>query len=248
MNSGLLQEALRTGREIQLRSYVLRDQGEQKLEWIIHGILNHYGQADSAGPIHAAIREIVQNASKANLKRILFAERGLNVENSLDYEAGMSIFKEHLVKSELARYRPRLEALGMQFEVSFLHSSQVLIVSVVNHFPLMPAEERRIREKFQQSRSLDNLYDFFIQYGDATEGAGMGIAMVEILLEQAGLDRHNFVLYSTGGKTIARLVLPFQPAYRTPRQQFADLLTAGYSPEELRQQVRLGNVRLTYLS
>lgn len=242
-----LKEALKAGREIQLRSYVLRDQGEQKLERIIQAIMGHYGQADAAGPIHAAIREIVQNASKANLKRILFSERGLDLGQPEDYERGMSVFKEHLVKSELARYRPRLEALGMQFEVSFLHSAQVLIVSVVNHFPLTLAEEQRIREKFQQSRSLDNLYDFFIQYGDATEGAGMGIAMVEILMEQAGLDRHNFVLYSTGGKTIARLVLPFDPAYRTPRQQFADLLREGYTPDELRHQVRLGHIELIYI-
>jgi hypothetical protein len=240
-------ESLRSGQEILLRSYLLRDQGEQKLEAIIYGILKHYQRIQLAGPAHAAIREIVQNASKANLKRILFEERKLDASNPTDYETGMRIFKDYLVKTQLARYRPVLRERNLYFHVSILHTARALAVSVVNYFPLLSREEERIREKFKQSRTLDNLYDFFMKFGDNTEGAGMGIAMVEILLEQAGVDRHNFTLYSTTGKTIARLILPLDESFVSPRQQFLNIQREeGLSAEQLRHLIRSGKIALKY--
>lgn len=46
-----------------------------------------------------------------------------------------------------------------------------------------------------------------MEHGDSTEGAGMGITMVEILLSQSGFDRRLLSIYSSERKkeTVARV-------------------------------------------
>src|SRR5262249_44367700 len=161
----------------------------------------------------------VQNASKASLKRLLFEDLGIEVLNEDDYQRGMKEFRKYLVESRLNQYRPRIVQSGLHFTVSVEYNARVALVSVRNILPLLAIEAKRIREKFANSRGLDNLYDFYMKYGDATEGAGMGIAMVEILLNQAGIHRHNFTIFTEPGTghTVARVVLPLTEDYVPPR-------------------------------
>jgi len=82
-------------------------------------------------------------------------------------------------------------------------------------------------------------------YGDSTEGAGMGIAMVQILMRQAGFDAHNFTICSDLVKntTTARIIVPLAPDYRTPRQRFDDeLQKKGITEAELRKEIREGSI------
>jgi len=80
---------------------------------------------------------------------------------------------------------------------------------------LLQKEEERIREKFIKAKKYDNLFEFYVDHGDNTEGAGMGITMVEILLAQSGFDRHIFTIYSSKIKreTVAKVELPMHPEH-----------------------------------
>ena len=245
-----IEKALDEGKRISLQSFLLRERGERKLECIIETIFKRFDREAFVGPVHAAVRELIQNASKANLKRVLFLQKGLDPNMDEEYHQGMSDFRGYLVESKLNRYRPLIVKENLFFTVDFEFGEKALAIYVRNPFPLYPAEEKRIRQKFHQSRTFDNLYEFYMEYSDLTEGAGMGIAMVEILLNQSGINRRNFTIFTepVTNRTAGRIVMPICDSYVTVREQFNnELKLRGCTPEELRALVRDGTVKLHLL-
>ena len=111
-------------------------------------------------------------------------------------------------------------------------------IKVKNNFPLLPIEESRIRDKFQKATSFSSLIDFFMEYGDSTEGAGMGITMVGILLDQSGINKHSFSLYSSEkyNETVAKIEIPLHDGYISKREMFQrELREKGITPDEFRK-------------
>ena len=76
-----------------------------------------------------------------------------------------------------------------------------------------------------------------IEFGDDTEGAGMGLTMVGILLDKSGIDKHAFSLYSSSKyrETIAKLEIPLSGSYISKRRVFdLECERTGKSPDQLR--------------
>ena len=245
-----IKDALEKGRAITLRSYMIRDSGEEKLEKILQALLVHFDRRELSGPIHAAIRELVQNASKANLKRVVFNELGVNPYIEEEYQRGMDTFRRYLIKRQLVRYRHKIVEKDYHFNVRFKFNDRVMFITVSNRFPLHPTEDRRIRERFTHAQALDNLYDFYMNYGDTTEGAGMGIAMVELLLSQAGIHRHNFTIFTDHKEnaTVARMIIPLASDYITPRDQFeAERQRRDISAADLRYLIQQGEWDINWM-
>lgn len=227
-------------RKLLIKSYLLREEGEEKLERILHRVMQACGRPDLMGPAYACMRELVQNAAKANLKRLVFEEQGLNPHDESQYQSGLDAFRKSLASRRIQHYRPILHQKDVPFFVRIRWDQKVLLLQVDNHYSMLPVEENRIREKFTHSSGMDNLYEFFMTYGDSTEGAGMGIAMVQILLRQAAMDIHNFTIFSDPGKnrTTARILMPLTPDYQTPRVRFEALRAErGISAEQLRREI-----------
>ncbi len=232
-------------KKILIKSYLLREEGEEKLERIIHAVLRSCGREDLMGPIYACMRELVQNAAKANLKRVVFEEQGLNPFDEDQYRFGLEAFRKSLASKRIQHYRPILHARDVPFYVKIRWDGRVLLLNVENYFAMLTVEEKRIREKFIHSHNMDNLYEFFMTYGDSTEGAGMGIAMVQILMKQAGFDAHNFTIFSDPirNRTSARLVVPLVKDYSEPRVRFAEeMKRRGVEASVLRKEIQEGKL------
>lgn len=242
-----IENALRRGKRIWIRSHSLRDSGENALEQVVVRTFNYYGKEALGGAVHAAARELVQNASKAALKRIVFEDLGLDPLIAADYEKGIAVFRRYLVESQLSRYRRRFAERGLDFVIHLLHQPSHVVLMVMNRSPLLAHEEERVRRKFVLAGELDSLFDFYIKFGDNTEGAGMGIAMVEILLREAGVDEHNFTIFSdaVSGTTTAKIVVPLEPDYVTPRAAFSrEMKRTGLDADALRARLRTGDFAL----
>lgn len=246
-----LEAAFRAGRPLEFRSTLMREGGEAKLERIVDRLLTHLDQSELIGPAYAAVRELVQNAAKANLKRVLFSELGVDPNDRQNYHEGMDVFRERLTGAKLVDHARLIYEQGLYFRIGFHYSKEAICVTVRNPFVLFPAEEKRVREKFVQSDGVDNLYDFYRSFSDSTEGAGMGIAMVQILLSQAGYSQRCLSIYSDyrRNQTVARIILPLSPAYRLPRERFADeLARRQITPEALREAVLQGLISFPILN
>lgn len=222
---------------ITFRTYYLSDYGEMVLRLIASSILERYGRMDLMDIVYSAAKELVINATKANLKRVIFSDLGLDLLNPGDYEKGMQIFKEQLVEEKIRQYEHMFKKLDYPVITTFYYWPNVLNIKVKNSFVLLPEEEKKIRSKFERAHSFANLLDFYMEYGDDTEGAGLGLAMVGILLDESGVDKHSFTLYSNQyNETAARLEIPLTEDYVPRRQLFErERIKAGMSADEFRK-------------
>ena len=147
---------------------------------------------------------------------------GIDPNDNLQYESFMNSFKDNLTDKKFPYYRSKMKENGFYIKIKIFYDKKRIVLRIINNFPLLQKEEERIREKFIKSKKYDNLFEFYVDHGDNTEGAGMGITMVEILLAQSGFDRHIFTIYSSKIKreTVAKLEIPMQPDHIPPRFGF----------------------------
>ncbi|MCG6166629.1 hypothetical protein [Leptospira sanjuanensis] len=208
---------------ISLITHVLTPKGEKKLKYIIQGILTRYDRLDLTELLYTSSKELIVNATKAAIKRILFKESKLNIESTDDYARGMESFHSSLSDKKFPFYREKMKEHDLTIKVTFYFNEHRIILKILNNFQLTDQEEKRVREKFRISRDFDNLFEFFMKFGDSTEGAGLGITMVEILVAQSGFDRHLFTIYSRKGisQTVARVEIPLREDYIPRRLKFA---------------------------
>lgn len=223
---------------LSLVTYSMSEYGEEVLKRLAGAILKTYNRMDLFDIVYTAAKELVINATKANLKRALFRKLALNLDDPAQYEAGMNYFRSQLTEEKLRSYKQTFKDMNLPVVCTFYYSPDVVHIKVKNNFPLHHAEEKRIRDKFKSATSFTSLLDFFMEHGDDTEGAGLGLTMVGILLDQSGVDRHAFTLYSSEkyGETIARLEIPLTDDYISKRKVFEiELKDRRLTPDTLRQ-------------
>lgn len=232
-----IKKAALKGKVVTLVTYILRDSGEARLQKIIEIILNIYDRTDLLELLYTSIKEMVINATKANLKRLIFEEKNFKIKDKKNYEEGMKVFREELTEKQLVRHERKFKEKNYPIDITFVHSTERILLKVKNHFTLYPQEEARIREKAAKSMEFEDLVQFYMDQGDNTEGAGMGITLITILLRQVGVDPHCFTIYSNEyNETVSRLELPLDPNYIPKRQKNGQLLKAGkITLEELRK-------------
>jgi putative nucleotidyltransferase with HDIG domain len=66
----------------------------------------------------------------------------------------------------------------------------------------------RIHEKLARSRQYNNLEEALSQVLDDSEGAGLGLVILVLMLKKMGLDEDCFDILATEKETIARLLIP----------------------------------------
>ena len=178
----IVQDAVNKNNILSMKTYLLSDYGENILKIIASSILEKFNRIDLMEISYSAAKELVINATKANLKRVLFKDLGLDINNPDDYDKGLNEFKGHLTEDKIINYKPLFKKYDLPVTATFYYTKDVLNIKVKNNFPLLPIEETRIRDKFQKATSFSSLIDFFMEYGDSTEGAGMGITINIVLV------------------------------------------------------------------
>ncbi|WCL49317.1 hypothetical protein [Leptospira sp. GIMC2001] len=213
-----IRKGVELGKKISLITYVLGDIGEIKLKYLLDCILEKYNRSDLLELFYTAAKELIANSTKAAIKRMIFDEMGLNIKEEIDYRKGMERFKSYLNERKFPAYRSKMKENNYFIKITITHDPNKMALYVANNFSLIPVEEERVREKFENAKKYDNLFEFFMAHGDNTEGAGMGITMVEILLSQSGYDRKNFIIFSSNraNLTLAKMEVPLIEGTQLP--------------------------------
>lgn len=234
----IIADAIAAEKTISIKSYVLGEYGEFLLEKVSSSILEKYERTDLLEIVYPAAKELAINATKASLKRLVFEEQGLDPEKDDEYKQGMQVFRDKLTEENLKKYKPSLIKKNLPVVITFYFSPQVMNIKVKNMFRMLPIEEARVREKFAHAKSFSNLLEFYLAHGDETEGAGLGITMVGILLDESGIDRHSFTLHCKKdyNETAAKLEIPLSDSYIPKRQRFdTEKEAKGLSADEYRK-------------
>jgi hypothetical protein len=234
-------EAVSKGSTINFITYVLGDSGEAKLKYIFLRVLEKCSKIELMELLYTSAKELIVNSTKAAIKRLVFEENNLGVGEDEKYEKLMAQFKENLTDKKFPFYKGKMKQKGLFVSVKISYNSNRILLKIINNFPLLPQEEKRIREKFINAKQFDNLFEFYLAHSDNTEGAGMGITLVEIMLVQSGYDRHLFTISSNQrtSETIAKVEIPLNTTYKPFRVVYQEKINEGKRREDILKDIYL---------
>ena len=231
MDSALQQQldmAIREDRPIKIRAYAILPVTEEGINYIIENVLSKYDRLDMQAPVYTAVKELALNGAKANVKTVLFEEKSIDMDDHSQYEKGMRLFKAELNEDWILNYATKARKQNLRVDVIFDYSPHRFIIEVINNRPISAKEELRIRNKFQKAMDYDDIAQFYLEGGDSSEGAGMGIVLITMLLRSQGMDPHLFTIRSNHkDSTIAKVEFPLSEHYRSSRERYAQNASAN---------------------
>ena len=173
--------------------------------------------------IYNVVQELINNAVKANLKRSFFNANDYSFEDERSYAAGLAAFKRSLRTISEEEWKKAVRDLGLRVTVEVDADEERILIYVENNAIMIPEEERRLRSHLARAMEVRNLLQFSEAYGDDTEGAGLGLALVIMLIKDMGFDPDYFRVFTSGVSTVARLEFPLKKDYVPIRKRWLNL-------------------------
>ncbi|ABJ75886.1 hypothetical protein [Leptospira borgpetersenii] len=214
-----LTELIRTRSQITLQSSRMNSKLEHYVLKIITEILTKVGQTRYIEMLYTIIKEMSINGVKANQKRVFFEDEGLDIRNPEHYEKGITAFKAKFSEKMVDEYGKRCLARGISVKLNIIYTNEGLVVEVTNNTPVIQEEEERMREKMRKAMSYNDIAEFYMDNMDNTEGAGLGIALIMILLKSENIDPHLFRIITGEHETTSRVEIPFSKNYISARSK-----------------------------
>ncbi|TGL76262.1 histidine kinase [Leptospira yasudae] len=214
-----LSELIQTRSRITVQSSRMNSKLEKYVLRIITEILTKVGQTRYIEMLYTITKEMSINGVKANQKRVFFEDEGLDIRNPEHYEKGITAFKAKFSEKMADEYGKRCLARGISVKLNITYTNEGVVVEVTNNTPVIEEEEERMREKMRKAMSYNDIAEFYMDNMDNTEGAGLGIALIMILLKSENIDPHLFRIMTREHETIARVEIPFSERYISIRSK-----------------------------
>ncbi|MDR3301468.1 MAG: HDOD domain-containing protein [Spirochaetaceae bacterium] len=196
------------GIPLTITSYTLPHEVEVYITQVLALFLKHADCEEFKDYIEYCVLELAVNAKKANTKRVYFFEKKLDINNPEEYKKGILFFKPETMQN-IDHYLAIQRERGCYIKVIFLNKKESVIIEVRNNFVISGSERARIYDKLVKARQYDNLADAFSQVLDDSEGAGLGLVVLVLMLKKMGLDESCFKMCVTETETVARITIPF---------------------------------------
>jgi putative nucleotidyltransferase with HDIG domain len=206
-----IKKAIQTGMPLTVTTFTLPHEVEIYIEQVLVVFLRQVGQENLKDYIVYCVQELAVNAKKANTKRIYFIERGLDLNNPEDYKQGMINFKENTLNN-IGHYLQLQKEKGLYIKLILQLKKNIVHIEIRNNVAVTKTELIRIHDKLARSRQYNNLEDALSQVLDDSEGAGLGLVILVLMLKKIGLDEDCFDILGTEKETIARIIIPLEQA------------------------------------
>lgn len=197
--------AVKTRKPVDFYCYTLTPDQKARFQEILSIFLKECDQTYLYNYLSYCLFELLDNASKANAKRIYFKEHNLNINDEKDYKNGMIDFKSTLDENTL-HYQDQLKDGKLQVHL-LLSADDVISITVSNNTKITDLEYNRIKEKIEKTKVYNTMADA-INDIDQTEGSGLGIITVLIMLKKLGLASDHLQFKTTDTETIATIEIP----------------------------------------
>jgi len=200
-------EAIRMEVPLIMTTYTAPRKVERYIEQVVTIFLDHVKQSELKDNVVYCIQELVVNAKKANTKRAYFSHRGLDLNDMTDYKKGMASFKDDTLNN-IDYYLELQRQQGLYIKLILQLKDKVITIEVRNNASITLTELERIRSRIIKAKECDELEEAIVQVLDDSEGAGLGLVMLVIMLKKLGLGTNAFDILRTNDETIARIVIP----------------------------------------
>ena len=185
--------------------YTLTPDQKTRFQKILRIFLEECNQMNLYNYLTYCLFELLDNASKANAKRIFFKEKNLDINNENDYKNGMKSFRTTL-NEQPQFYEEQLEKGKLRVHL-MLSANDIISVTVSNNTKITDSEYARIQEKIEKTKIYNTMADA-INDIDQTEGSGLGIITVLVMLKKLGLDSKHLQFNTSETETIATIEIP----------------------------------------
>lgn len=151
------------------------------------------------------MEEILSNCVKANIKRAFFIHNELDINDHEQYELGMRDFREVGVgQGKQLELIKSAKDLGFYVKIRFSIDDDILTITAKNNSIISPEELTRINKKIEYSKNQTS-EEIFMNSVDMTEGAGLGIIMINKIMDQVSSLKDSFSIYADDKDTVTVL-------------------------------------------
>ncbi len=192
---------------IEMTSYTLPRNTEVYIRGIMEIFLEECHQDHLKEYLNFCLSELLTNAKKANTKRVYFQEKGLDINNPEDYEKGMENFKMDTL-TNIDHYLELQKKAGLYIKLSLKILADKIYIEIKNNCKLTVFEKERIQQKLNSVQQYSEMNEVFTNVLDQSEGAGLGIIIIILMLQKVGLSKDNYQVISEDDETITRIILP----------------------------------------
>ncbi len=169
-------------------------------------ILNRLDLPFLIDTIITVVREIILNAAKANAKRVLFDRMGLNINDPKDYAKGMATFKE--IISNFDKMKDEIVSSSFRITIKMQKTESGFSIDITNNAQITPEEKKRIDFRIETANHFRNFSEAYEIVYDASEGAGLGIMLVVLLLYNAGIRDDAFSISYDNNSVTTHIFIP----------------------------------------
>ncbi|TFG60690.1 MAG: HDOD domain-containing protein, partial [Spirochaetales bacterium] len=207
-----IRNAARNSQPLAIKTFTLPHETEVYLEQALGVFLQELGYGNIKDQIAYCLRELAVNAKKANTKRVYFIERKLDIGSKDDYEKGMKSFKQDTLDN-INYYLDLQKEHGLYIKVMFQAKQETFILSIHNNVEISKKEQMRVYDRIARSRAFESMEEAFATVLDDSEGAGLGLVILVLMLKKLGLTEDAFDIDIDAGETIARITIPFSEVH-----------------------------------
>jgi putative nucleotidyltransferase with HDIG domain len=212
INVEQIKRAARNSVPLAIKTFTLLHETEESLEQILAVFLEEFGQSQIKDRIAYCLRELAVNAKKANTKRAYFVERSLQIQNDEEYDEGMKDFKRVTLEN-IQHYLEKQKEMGLYIKIIFHTQAKTFSVSVKNNVEISKKEQLRVYDRIARSRAFDSMEEALSTVIDDSEGAGLGIVIMVLMLKKIGLGEDSFEIDVINGETVAQINIPFSDVH-----------------------------------
>jgi len=201
-------DAIKQEKDFFIQFHQVTGETEALVTRIIHRYLQEYDILYIKDTILTIVKELINNAVKANLKRLYFKLKNLDIDKIDDYRTGMETFKDETYQEDIMPFLEKLEHSNLVVRVAFKTSEEHIHINVINNIPILDQELNKINARVTKAYKYEDISEAFEDVLDDSEGAGLGLIMAMMLFRNTGLGADNFKIYKKENLTITTLTIP----------------------------------------
>lgn len=202
-----VKKAAQNGIPLSMTTYMMPHEMEVYMNEVLSCFMKNLGQEHMTDYLAYCLNELTTNAKKANTKRIYFKEKNLDITDPENYEEGMKSFKTDTL-SNIIYYLQKQRDAGLFIKIIFQARNDKFKLEVQNNSPLTVFEYKRIHNKITHAQIYTDMQDALEKVSDDTEGAGLGLIIMFLMLKKIGLTDDAYQVLAEDGLTIVKVELP----------------------------------------
>ncbi len=213
INENKIKKAIECEIPLLITTFTLPHEMELYINEVVSCFLRELNQEYMIQYVLYCVSELTSNAKKANTKRVYFQEKKLDINDEAQYNLGMKNFKQETLEN-INHYLLLQKEQGLYVKVLLQKRNRKMKIEIKNNSPLTIFEYKRIHDKITRAGKYSSIEEVFSQILDDSEGAGLGIIIMILMLKKIGLTEENFKFYTENGETITRIVLDLDVSFQ----------------------------------